>query len=93
MDAEGGDDDPLEVEGGAVSSTVTVLHYRPIALGAARLPVYLQDEIMVPLFSKQAFVNQVWRGAECYEPWMQKATLTPHLFAIQVWNAVNTIPN
>ena len=63
-----GEEDALDEEGpgqgdaeGAVSSTVTVLHYRPISLGAARLPGYLQDEIMVPLFSKQAFVNQVGR--------------------------------
>ena len=73
MDAEGGGDDPLEAEGGAVSSMVTVLHYRPIALGAARLPVYLQDEIMVPLFWLQTGLCQpgvcfcVWGGIEIGE--------------------------
>ena len=29
-------------EGEEASSVVTVLHYRPIALGAAKLPAYLQ---------------------------------------------------
>ena len=73
MDAEGGGDDPLEAEGGSVSSMVTVLHYRPIALGAARLPVYLQDEIMVPLFWLQTGLCQpgvwscVWGGIEIGE--------------------------
>ncbi|GAX73842.1 hypothetical protein CEUSTIGMA_g1292.t1 [Chlamydomonas eustigma] len=54
--AEGEGDE--EVGEGATS--VTVLHYRPINIGKARLPKYLQEEIMVPLFSKQAFVNQLW---------------------------------
>eukprot|EP00955_Chlamydomonas_euryale_P118740 366558-Chlamydomonas_euryale.AAC.1 len=40
--------------------SVDVLVYRPVALGTARLPELLRDEVLVPHFSRNAFVNQLW---------------------------------
>lgn len=60
--ADGLPDLTLEGEGLEEHSSVHVLLYRPLNLGKAKLPAHLCDELMVPLFSKDAFVNQLWRS-------------------------------
>jgi hypothetical protein len=52
----------LDAEGQEEQSSVNVLLYRPLSLGKAKLPAHLCDELMVPLFSKDAFVNQLWKS-------------------------------
>ena len=52
----------VQGEGQEEQSSVSVLLYRPMNLGKAKLPAHLREELMVPLFSKDAFVNQLWRS-------------------------------